>query len=269
MMHVLLPILKPTMSSLKPAIIAVLGLLAARLPADVSDVVSSRALASVRSKGQLTRSASSTADLRYLPSLACHDAVLAGVNAISPTVIVELLAWTRTEGARLDAPAGRLAVYNALRSMSRLEGLEYYSASHHAMRLLYRTSHRIVSPTDRSRLPDPLVSFPPSTDSIWVYQDDTTFGGNVFRVDYENAERYVLMRVANQNVMRFLLIPLVQAGGTVLYFVIVPDGEEILFYAVAAARLSGPLARVGAVQESFSNRVEAMYRWFKSALGAG
>ena len=254
------------MRRLRPAIAAALLIIAAQLHADLGGVEGPRTLATVRERGQITRSAASSADLRYIPNLPSRDTILAGLDAISPTVVVELLAWTRVAGARLSEPAGRLLVYNALRSISRLEGLDYYSASHGEMRLLYRTSHRIAGPFDRSPLPDPLVSTPPERDTIWVYQDDTTFGGNVFRVSYENADRYVVMEITNHNVMRFFLIPLVPAGGTQLYFVTVPDGDEILFYAVAAARLSGPFARIGAVQQSFANRIEAMYRWFRTAL---
>jgi hypothetical protein len=182
-------------------------------------------------------------------------------------VVVEFLALARLPGRNLVSEAERLAIYNALRSVSRLEGLEYYSASRRQMRLLYKVSHRIASPSARKRMEDPLVNVPPPHDEIWVFQEDTTFGGNVYAVTYDSAPEWVLMRIANQTTIRSMLLPLVQPRNMVLHFLIVPDGEELLFYAVAAARLNGPWARASAVQESFSNRVEAMYRWFAGLVG--
>jgi hypothetical protein len=233
---------------------------------DAADFLGPRTLAAVRASGKLSRSASGSRDLRYLPAVAARDAIRAGVEAAQPTVVVELLALARLPGKTLSAGAGRLAVTNALRSVSRLEGLQYYSSSHGEMRLLYKASYRIASPAERKRLSDPLVAAPPPHEEIWVYQDDTTFGGNVYAVSYDNDPGSVTMRVANQTTLRYLLFPLVPPDGMVLYFLIVPDGEELLFYAVAAVRLSGPWARAGALEQSFSYRVEAMYRWFAAMV---
>lgn len=234
---------------------------------DMADFLGSRTLASLRGSGSLTRTTTSSRDLHYLPRVPAREGIRAGLESGEPTMLVEFAALTRVAGRRLDAPEGRLAVYNALRSVNRLEGLEYYSASRGERRLLYKSSYRIASPADRRRLPDPLVSVPPAHDEIWVFQEDTTFGGNVYAVGYDNEPRSVLMKIANETTLRYLLMPLVQPGAMVLYFLVVPDGEELLFYAVAAARLGSPWSRAaGAVEQSFSHRVEAMYRWFSATL---
>jgi hypothetical protein len=243
-------------------VLCLLAAAGAAVHGDVSGVLGPRTLAALRSEGRLTRSASGSGDLRYLPRVPAGDAVRAGVGAIEPTVVVELLSLTRLDGRSLHLGTDRLAVSNALRSVSRLEGLRYYSASHGEPRVLYRSSFRIASPSDRTRLPDPLVSSPPPHEEICVFQDDTTFGGNVYAVSYDDAPDSLLMRVSNQTPFRYLLFTLVPPGGMALQFLIVPDGEELLFYAVAAVRLSGRWARPGAVEQSFRNRVEAMERWF-------
>jgi hypothetical protein len=257
------------MTSRIPAIGTCLFALACvHVRADLADILGPRTLASLRSRGELTRSATGSADLRYLPSIDGQAAVRKGVESAQPTVVVELLALAKGPNGRLDNDAGRLAVCNTLRSVSRLQGLEYYSTTQGAMRPLYRASYRIASPDNRRRLEDTVVSAPPDHEDIWVYQDDSTFGGNVYDVSYDNAPRYVQMRVANRTVLRYLLLPLVRPGGMVLYFLIVPDGDEFLFYAVAAVRLLGPWAPRGRMEESFAHRVEAMHSWFVNMLGS-
>jgi hypothetical protein len=253
----------------RSAIALCLVLLAcARSSADLGDILGPRTLAAVRAAGKLTRNTADSHDLRYLPTVPGREAIRDSIDEARPTVVVELLALARRTGRRLEGAADRLAIANVLRSVSRLEGLQYYSASHGRMRLLYKTSYRIVSPENRHRLEDPLVTAPPAHEEVWVYQEDTTFGGNVYAVSYDIAERSVRMKVVNQTTMRYFVLPMVQPGGMVLSFLIVPDGEDLVFYAVAAARVNGPWARAGAIQESFTNRVDAMYRWFGDLLAA-
>lgn len=234
--------------------------------ADATGLLGAKTLSAIRSAGKLSRSATGGADLRYLPSIPERDAIRAAVEANNPSSVVELVALASLPGGSLDAEPGRLALCNAVRSVSRLEGLEYYSSTHGDMRLLYKASYRIASPADRKRMADPLVTTPPAHEDIWIYQDDTTFGGNVYTVSYDNAPGALIVRIANQATLRYLLFPVVPPGGMVLYFLIVPDGEEVLFYAVAAMRFSGPWVKAAVVEKSFSYRVDAMYRWFAETL---
>jgi hypothetical protein len=256
------------MAPIRLSILAIL-LLSTSAGAEIRDIVGPLTLESVRSAGKLTRSAAGAENLLFVPWVAARKTVRAAIDAVQPTLVVELLAWERFEQDGLETPEGRLRIHNTLRAVSRLEGLHYYSASRRRVHLLYRTSHRIAAPSVRDRMPDPVVNVAPAAQTFWVYQDDTTFGANVFEITYEDGPEYVLMRAANTTVMRSLLLPVVRSGGMVSQFIIVPWGNEVLFYAVAAARLVGPWASsLGAAQVSFTNRVSAMWDWFRAQIAS-
>ena len=118
-----------------------------------------------------------------LPETGLTSAVARQIIAGNMNIGIEGLFFTPLDelpsGFSETLPGEReLILYNIMRSVSTLQGLEYYSASRDEMRLLFEESWAVEDEDSKEPLPDPLVSAIPAEDSIYVHQKDKSFGKN-------------------------------------------------------------------------------------------
>jgi hypothetical protein len=234
--------------------------------ADAVDIVGAEAYAEIQAKGKAVRTDSgSTPSL--LPLHAAADGFRKAIAAEKPSVIVEtVFAIPR---ARPADQAGRkaelAAVYGLMRSFSTLEGIEYYSASHKAMRVLYAASYRIDDAQKRTRLPDQPAPGPdsiPGSETILAFQKDLSLGSNVYSYSFASYPDAVSVDATNLTRMSYGPIPMVSPGGFKTRLLVVAANDAIVFYAVITAGAPGIVkARLG---ESLANRAEALFVWFKA-----
>jgi hypothetical protein len=62
--------------------------------------------------------------------------------------------------------------------------------------------------------------------------------------------------------MRYLLLPMVKPLDSVSFILLIPSGEEILFYGISGARTMRLLGLERSKEDSFYNRLKAIYGWF-------
>jgi hypothetical protein len=205
---------------------------------------------------------------QLLPAEAAAQLAAKG-KAIS--VLVEAvfsLPRAKPEGAA--ATAGELAsIYGILKSLGSLQGIEYYSASHKAMRILYAESWIVDGPGSKTRLPDPAPPASgslPSAETLFAFQRDLSFGANSYRYDYAVFPRAVLLRSGNLTRMSYGIVPVLAPEALAMRLLVIQADDAILFYAVSGA--SAPGIFKGKLEESFSNRAEALFRWFSAKFSA-
>src|SRR6185436_7696838 len=105
------------------------------------DVLPASVLTELRGAGKVVRS-SSDAEPTLLPAVAGAGDARAAFAQEKPGLLVEgLFRVVRPRPA--DAQAEQAAILNVLRSVSTLQGIEYWSRSHEAMRALFTDSYRI------------------------------------------------------------------------------------------------------------------------------
>ncbi len=193
------------------------------------------------------------------------------VAAFSPDVLVEAQYLYRTPEAsagRSWTEAERLAVFNVLRSLSTLSGIEYYSASRGRMRVFYESSAVVSGPEGRDRLPDPFVSAIPETSTLYALQKDLTFGENRYRYDYDATGRGLVFTQTNLTTMSYGIVPIL-GKERLRTIVLIDDVDEGLFlYAVSAAKLALIPGLEGKIKNSFSNRADAIFSWFSLRMDA-
>ncbi len=163
---------------------------------------------------------------------------------------------------------GILEVYNILRSVSTMEGIEYYSASRDEMRIFYRESYAIEDPDGRARIPDPFVDEIPERSQIFAYQRDGSFGRNVQRLEYAFQDGETLLRIENVTTMTYRVFPLVAPGNLRTFLLIQPDREAgvLHFYGNLAVRVPALFGMEERSQNSFYNRIVALHAWFTDQL---
>ncbi len=228
--------------------------LALRVPGD-------RAAALVRGE-ELRRSATGReAAVTWAPAHPLAVRVQSDLRAEEPDVVVETLyLWKKPRPVPADAEV--LAVYNVLRAVGSLQGIEYWSASRQTMRLFYEESWRVVSPEDRTRIPDQRVAAVPPSETFTVWQKDLSFGGNLNRLDYRSAPDGILLESVNLTRMYYKFVPVASPGSLKVRVLVLNTDEGILFWAVSSARAAVVPGVRGKLEDSFGNRAEALFRWF-------
>ncbi|MFA6507688.1 MAG: DUF6675 family protein [Treponemataceae bacterium] len=194
------------------------------------------------------------------------------VTQFGPNVIVEALYLYKRPSAspgKTWSESERVMTYNVLRSLSTLSGIEYYSASRGHMRVFYEKSYVINGADGKTALPDPVVDSVPEVSTIFALQKDLTFGENRYRYDYMAAAQDFSFIQTNLTHMSYGIVPLIGKDG-LKTIVLVSDNEEgFLLYAVSAVKTM-LLPGIGEkVKTSFSNRADAIYRWFSLRMDAG
>ena len=219
---------------------------------------------------ELRGSLAGGASPRLLPPLPRRSQILEEMHALGLTVGVEILSIYPGTGEPLDTPEGLLRLYNLLHAVSGMKGLEYYSGSRKRMRTLFAESYFIDDPLTRQPLPDPVFSGEiPAVDRAYLYQQDLTFGETVYRAEYYFDDGVLSLHTSNLTAMRYLGLPMIREGSSLTWICLVPYGSRILFYGMTGGK---PMKFLGlekskAREESFYNRLKAIFGWYTRRLG--
>jgi len=168
----------------------------------------------------------------------------------------------------MDTAQRHLELYNILRSVSTLEGLEYFSASRGEMRLLFEESWAIPDPDSADVvLPDPLVTAVPEEDTIFLHQKDKSFANNESVMRFTARPEVIAASIVNLTPMRYKgLIRVVDPENMQIHLVVVPLDEGLLMYGTMSARTRDVKAFMDRARNSFTNRVIALTWWYRDRL---
>jgi hypothetical protein len=186
------------------------------------------------------------------------------IREVVPVVFVENLtaipkppgagsAWTTEE---------RLALANKLAAISTLTGIEYFSKSRGKNRMFYKSARVIASPADTGPLPDPVFAELPERHEVFALMADLTFGENIYRINYTFREDALLFMLENVNTISWAIIPVVGERQMRSIVAVLDTGTDILVYAATLARAASLPGLQNRISASFSNRMDAMLRWF-------
>jgi hypothetical protein len=190
-----------------------------------------------------------------------------GLQALNPRIGIEIkLAIPVAERAFTEE--GRLEMYNILRSVSTMEGLEYYSASDEEMQVFYHESYAVAGPDGDERIPDPVVDRIPPESELWAFQRDGSFGRNVQHLQYTTRDDSFLVSIENETTMVYAIVPLVRPGNLRTFLLVrpLPDRGELLFYGNLAVRVPAMFGMQDRARDSFYNRIVALHDWFTGEL---
>lgn len=203
------------------------------------------------------------------PSGDFTDMIVDELTDLDPRVGIEI-AIPIAVSDRAFTEDGILTVYNILRSVSTMEGIEYYSASRGRMRTFYHESYAIAGPDDEARIPDPVVDTIPRVDTIYVRQRDGSFGTNVQEITYRAADSTFFLSMVNTTTMVYKVVPLVTPGNLQTFLVITPRPEDgtIEFYGNLGVRVPALFGMRERARDSFYNRIVALHDWFSRELAA-
>ena len=187
-----------------------------------------------------------------------------GIEGLFFTPVSELPGGYR----ELTPEERRLTLYNILRSVSTLQGLEYYSASRGEMRLLFEESWAIADiRKPKEALPDPLVSTIPGEDTILIHQKDKSFSNNESSMTFRAGANAFATDIVNLTPMRYKgFIRIADPGNMQIHLIVVPVEEGLLMYGTMSAKTLNVKAFLDRAQNSFTNRVIALTGWYRTRL---
>ena len=148
-----------------------------------------------------------------------------------------------------------------LRSLSRLEGLEYYSNSRKTMRTLYKSSYAVESEENRTRITDP-VSVPADGLSVVAIQEDLTFGEYAYRYDYRQTDDTAAFYSTNIDSLSYGFIRIIKPGNLRIALLVHDLGDYLLVYNLTRAEFLAIPGMEKKLNASFSSRADAVYGWF-------
>lgn len=189
--------------------------------------------------------------------------------AEKPAFVVESLYVIKKErlaaNSRLKGRAGDdisiSAASRICRSISKMEGMLYYSSSSKKQKVLYKNMYMIKSATDTTRVPDPIYG---NADGLTAYclMDDHSFGRCNYRLDYKQTENEVLTCFTNVQWISYAFLKAVAPENLKITLVIIDCGDEFLIYMPLEAKFPALSVFEKHLNQSFTSRLEAICGWF-------
>ncbi len=166
----------------------------------------------------------------------------------------------------------QLAVFNLMRSVSTQEGVTYIS--HRAgdkPKTLFEKSWYLSNPGDKkSKTADPVATVLPEYEERYCFQQDTTFGGNVYKHVFVTSESEIYLEVNNLTAMKFHSFKCLDEGQLMMYLDACLTDEGILLSGMSRVRDRKPEVKILFITvdlpSAFMRRVTALKNWFAARL---
>ena len=155
---------------------------------------------------------------------------------------------------------------NILCSISSLKGLQYYSPSRKKMRLLYKDSY-VVKKVDAKgktkyvRIADPIGKLSDGT-SLLVFQEDLTFGKNIYEFKYFMDTSAVSLMVTNTEPLYYSIFKSLDSKDLNSMLLAYELGDYLLLYTATRAKFHKIIGLENKIKNSFTARLDAMGKWF-------
>ncbi|MFA6937731.1 MAG: DUF6675 family protein [Treponema sp.] len=148
-----------------------------------------------------------------------------------------------------------------IRSVSKMEGMEYYSHSDKKTEVLYKDCYCIKGPNDRTRVPDDLYG---SADGkiMYCFQNDNSFGKINYRLEYHQTDNEVSATFINTTPIYMGFVKAIDSDNLRINVVITDCEDKMLVYMLVQADLPALAIFENTMNESFGSRLDAIYKWF-------
>ena len=173
----------------------------------------------------------------------------------------------------MDEKARQLAIFNKIRAISTQEGLTYISwrAGNKPKVLIEKSSYMEDEKNLNKMLPDPVVDIFPFFSESYVYQRDSSFGGNRYHHMYTNSEKEIFVEIKNISAMKvFNIFTAVAKDKLSISMGTYQLDEGVLLVALTSIRDRKPEVSILGYKvdlpSAFRRRITALQNWFVAQL---
>lgn len=174
---------------------------------------------------------------------------------------------------KMDTAQRQLAVFNAIRSISTQEGLMYIShrAGNKPKVLIEKSAYMEDEKNLNRLLPDPVVTTFPLSAQSYVFQRDSSFGGNRYLHTYTNSEQEIFVEITNISSLKvFGLFTALPSGNLSIAMGTYLLDDGLLLMALTTITDREPKISVLGISvdlpSSFLRRITALQEWFVGRL---
>ena len=156
--------------------------------------------------------------------------------------------------------AGELA-----RSISKMEGIKYYSNTKKKETVLYKKAFTIEGPSSKTPVADKTAGNA-NGKTLYCLLEDNSFGDTRYKVSYKQSEQELLTYFTNVDDMGLGPIRAIMEEKLIINLLVIPCSDGIIVYLCAdleSKNLPGVKAKI---TESISARIDAISKWFISLV---
>lgn len=148
-----------------------------------------------------------------------------------------------------------------LRSVSKMQGIQYYSNTDKKVTTLYKECYCIKGPKNREKIADDTEG---SADGKILYclQNDHSFGKTEYRLEYHQSAEEVNVNFINISPLYVGIFKGVDTDDIKISFVMTDCGEEFVVYMLVKSKFPAVKMLENSMNDSFSSRLNAIYKWF-------
>ncbi len=148
-----------------------------------------------------------------------------------------------------------------VRSVSKMQGMQYYSTTKKKECVLYDKAYMIKGPGDKTKIADQNTGNADGQIS-YCLQDDNSFGVNTYKLSYFQKNDTLLCTFEILDKMGLGPFNAIYPGKMIINILVIDCGEDLLLY------LNTDLDSIkfpgikGQITDSMSARMDAVYKWF-------
>ena len=156
-------------------------------------------------------------------------------------------------------------VSKIVRSISTMQGAQYYSNNDKKWATLYENAYMISDPKTRKRIADQTEG---SADGKIFYclLDDHSFGKANYQLSYRQTENEVSLCMTNLDALKIAMITGVKAQQMKINLLVTDFGEDYLIYMVVQAKYPSISFLEKRLRQSLQARIDAIFTWFTESF---
>ena len=154
-------------------------------------------------------------------------------------------------------------VADTVRSISKMQGMKYYSTTKKKECVLYEKTYMIAGPKDKTKIADQNRGNADGQVS-YCLQDDNSFGINTYKLSYRQNEDTLWCNFSIMDKMGIGPFKAIYPGKMIINILVIDCGDDLLLYLCTDTdSVKFPGIR-GQITDSMSSRMDAVYKWFKT-----
>ena len=227
----------------------------------LSKIIGAEAAGGLVSKGSLLTYKYKSADMS--PALVPDLPLMRKIGALKrktdkkPAFLIEnLYLYKKETDTKIDCS-------KILRSVSKLEGLQYYSHSRQAMRTFYKKSYAVKETVKGvfEKIADPIEG-PADGLTVLAQQEDLTFGNYRYEYGYFQDGNDTGLICVNTETLKYSVFKVIAPYNLQVTLTVHDLGGYLLVYCSTAADFTRLPGLEKKLKNSFSARSQALYDWF-------
>jgi hypothetical protein len=219
-------------------------------------------LQELRDKKEIVYYSETLPEFRYLPVTLLSDKVKKEFNGYEPNVCNEALFLMPLPDRNSDRA---LYIYNKLRAIRSLSGVQYHSNRHREMRVLFDDVYAVDGLRSKKKIPDKYLDVLQAEEKITVHIEDVNFGSGYYEASYMASGDLLAFGLKNLTSLKYIF-PIIGAEMVRFQLLIIPLENELLMYGICAVEAASFVKSIIHLPSSFYTRTRALRDWFKGQV---